>query len=67
MYIDGKLIEKAKLPTETNKRRFTPFWRYQLPKGEHEVVIKIMNPVKHARIQVTHAIIYDDQPFKVEL
>ena len=66
MYIDGELVEKAKLPTATNHRRFTPFWRYQLPKGKHEVVIKILNPVDHAQIQTNYAIVYDDQPFEVK-
>jgi hypothetical protein len=67
MYIDGTLIEKAKLPTEINKRRFTPFWRYQLPMGKHKVVIKIMNPVDYAKIEYNHAIIYGNQPFEVKL
>ncbi|MFV0269294.1 MAG: ADP-ribosylglycohydrolase family protein [Draconibacterium sp.] len=67
MYIDDKLIEKAKLPTEVNKRRFTPFWRYQLPMGKHKVVIKILNPVDYARINYNYAIIYGDKPFDVKL
>lgn len=65
MYIDGVLVEKAKLPTATNQRRFTPFWRYQLPKGKHEVQIKILNPVDYAQIQTLYAVIYDDEPFEV--
>ena len=67
MYINGKLVEKVKLPTESNKRRFIPFWKYQLPKGKHKVLIKILNPVEHAQIQLKYAIIYDDKPFKVKL
>ena len=67
MYIDGKLVEKVKLPTERNKRRFTPFWKYQLPKGKHKVVIKILNPVDFVDVQLQHAIIYDDKPFKVNI
>ncbi len=67
MYIDGVLIEKAKLPTEINKRRFTPFWRYQLPKGKHKVVIKVLNPVDYAKVEYNYAIIYGDQPFEVKL
>lgn len=63
MYIDGELIEKAKLPTAANQRRFTPFWRYQLPKGKHKVVIKILNPVDYASPQVDFAVIYDDTPY----
>lgn len=65
MYIDGALVEKARLPTITNERRFTPFWRYQLPKGKHKVVIKVLNPVDYAQIQTLYAVIYDDQPVKV--
>ena len=65
MYIDGKLVEKISLPTETNKRRFTPFWKYQLPQGKHKVSIKILNPTKFGKVQVKHAVIYDDKPFKV--
>jgi len=67
MYIDGVLIEKAKLPTEINKRRFTPFWRYQLPMGKHKVVIKILNPVDYAEVEYLHAIIYGNQPFEIKL
>ena len=67
MYIDGVLIEKAKLPTEINQRRFTPFWRYQLPMGTHKVLIKILNPVDYAQVEYLHAIIYGDQPFEIKL
>ena len=67
MYIDGTLIEKAKLPTEINKRRFTPFWRYQLPNGKHKVVIKILNPVDDAKVDYLYAIIYGDKPYEIKL
>lgn len=65
MYIDGELVENAKLPTETNKRRFTPFFRYQLPKGKHEVVIKILNPVDYAKIETSYVVVYDDKPYEI--
>jgi hypothetical protein len=65
MYIDGEKVESAKLYTATNKRRFTPFWRYQLPKGKHNVSIKILNPVEYANIEIRYAIIYDDKPYTV--
>jgi hypothetical protein len=67
MYIDGQLVEKAKLPTAENKRRFTPFWRYQLPKGKHKVVVKILNPVDYAQPEIRYAIIYNDKPTEVKL
>ncbi len=63
MFIDGELIEAAKLYTATNNRRFTPFWRYQLPKGHHKVSIKILNPVDYADIELRYVVIYDDKPF----
>lgn len=66
MYIDGELVEQAKHPTATNQRRFTPFWRYQLPRGNHQVRIRILNPVPHADIEVRYAVIYDDKPFEVK-
>lgn len=67
MYIDGKLIEKVKLPTEINKRRFTPFWKYDLPNERHTVSIIISNPVDYAEVEYKYAIIYGDKPFKVNL
>lgn len=66
MYIDGILIEKAKLPTAINQRRFTPFWRYQLPMGKHKVLIKILNPVDYAQIDYKYAIIYSNKSFEVK-
>jgi hypothetical protein len=67
MYIDGVLVEKNNLPTEENKRRFTPFYKYQLPKGNHKVLIKILNPVDFVNAELEYAIIYDNKPFKVKL
>ncbi len=66
MYIDGKLVEKARLPTATNQRRFTPFWKYQLPRGKHKVVIKILNPVDYADIKLEYAVIYDEKPNNIK-
>lgn len=65
MYIDGELVETAKLPTAANQRRFTPFWKYKLPKGKHKVVIKILNPVDYAQIETKYVVIYNDKPYKV--
>lgn len=66
MYIDGELVETAKLPTAANQRRFTPFWRYKLPKGKHKVVIKVLNPVDYAQIETKYVVIYDDKPYKID-
>jgi hypothetical protein len=66
MYIDGELIESAKLPTVTNHRRFTPFWRYQLSRGNHKVSIKVLNPVDYAQIEIKYVIVYDNKPVEVK-
>jgi hypothetical protein len=66
LYVDGKLVEKAKLPTAENTRRFTPFWKYQLPKGKHNVAVKILNPVDYAQPEFQYAIIYDDKPTELK-
>ncbi len=67
MYLDGELIEKVMLPTEINKRRFTLFWKYQLKKANHKVVIKILNPTDSASLSLRDVVIYDDKPFSVKL
>ncbi len=66
-YIDGQLAEKVKLPTAENKRRFTPFWKYQLPKEKHRVRIKILNPVDYAQPEIKYVIIYNDKPETITL
>lgn len=62
MYIDGKLIETANLPADFTIRRFTPFWRYQLDKGKHQVQIKILNPTEEAKLFLGKVIVYDTEP-----
>lgn len=64
MYIDGKLVETAKLPTKFTHRRFYLFWRYQLPMGEHEVRLKILNPTDKAEIFLEGVVIYSNKPSK---
>jgi hypothetical protein len=66
MYIDGELVETAKLPTAFRDRRFYPFYNYQLPKGSHEVRFKVLNPTEDAKLQLQFAVTYDDEPFSVQ-
>jgi len=66
MHIDGQLVEKVLLPTAENRRRFTPYWKYQLPRGRHKVVIRVLNPIDYAEPEIKYAIIYDDKPFEVK-
>ena len=64
MYIDGVLVETSPLPTELRKRKFTPFWHYQLKPGKHTVRIKVNNPTDTAVIQLSNIITYGDKPVK---
>jgi len=64
MYIDGKLIETAKLPTNFKLRRFTPFWRYQLKPKKHTVRLRVLNPTDQAELYLENAIIYGDKSVK---
>jgi len=62
MYIDGELVTTTKLPTNNIKRKFIPFWRYQLPMGKHNVRFRVLNPTDGAGIRLTNAVIYGDNP-----
>lgn len=66
MYIDGKFIETAKLPTNFVLRRFTPFWRYQLAMTKHEVRLKMLNPTDKAKLNLDDAVIYGNRPFRAK-
>ncbi|MCW4041740.1 MAG: ADP-ribosylglycohydrolase family protein, partial [Candidatus Bathyarchaeota archaeon] len=61
MYIDGVLTSTTKLPTNYIKRKFIPFWKYQLPMGKHAVQFKVLNPTDKASIRLSNAIIYSDR------
>lgn len=59
VYIDGKLHEKAFLPTDYKKRRTDISWGYGLEKGSHVVRIKLMNPEKDHFLYLNEVLIYD--------
>ncbi len=60
MYIDGQLAEAPELPANSNLRRHDLFWKYQLPKGQHQVTFKWLNPRDDAKVYASEAIIYSD-------
>ncbi len=64
MSIDGKQVETSPLPTDLNKRKVTPFWRYGLPKGEHTVKLEVLNPWEGGEIRLAELIVYSDRPVK---
>ncbi|WP_312136399.1 ADP-ribosylglycohydrolase family protein [Sphingobacterium sp.] len=62
VYIDGKEVERTKMPTDYKTRKHEIFWKYQLPKGKHNVKVVVTNPKKGYHIRMTDAIIYSDAP-----
>lgn len=64
MYIDGKLAQTSKLPTNYTTRKFIPFWKYQMPAGKHSVRFKVLNPSEKAFIRFKNAVIYSDTPLE---
>ena len=62
LYLDGKLVERARLPVNYTHRRHELCWRYELPKGRHVVRFRIMNPSEEHSIRSVEALIYSDKP-----
>ena len=65
LYLNGELVETATLPTKRDDRRFTPFYKYQLPRGKYKVLIKEIEYEEYAHLQYKYAVIYDDKPYDV--
>jgi hypothetical protein len=61
LYVDDKLIESPELPVSYTTRRYELCWKYDLPKGQHSVRLKILNPTNDEHISSSEAIIYSDQ------
>lgn len=64
LLIDGKAVETVPLPTDFTTRRFDLFWKYNLPKGEHTIQVKVNNPDENYFLAVSDLLIYSDQPAK---
>lgn len=64
LFVDGKLVEKPKLPVNFTTRRTDLCWKYQMPRGKHSVKLKILNPVADGRLNSIEAVIYSDRPAK---
>lgn len=62
LYIDGRLAESPQLPSARDARRTELCWKYDLPKGRHQVQLKMLNPLKDQQIQVGEVIVYSDTP-----
>ncbi len=61
VYIDGKLDENVKMPMKNTSRRLEPAWKYQLNEGNHNVLLKWINPNKDYEIRINDIIIYSEK------
>ncbi len=64
LFIDGKKVETAKLPTNYTTRRLELFWKYDLPKGKHKVDIKVLNPNPGYTLNAWEYVVFSDKPIK---
>jgi hypothetical protein len=62
MYIDDRLAETVELPTNLARRKYVPFWKYELPAGKHTVRLKVRNPSADASVWIERAIVYGSKP-----
>lgn len=62
MFIDGSLVETAKLPADYRTRRHELFWNYRLPKGTHRVTFQWHNPIPESSVTCRGALLYSDEP-----
>jgi hypothetical protein len=64
VFVDGALVETIELPTNVTRRRYAPFWRYNLPAGKHTVRVKLRNPTADTWIQLDRVIVYGPKPIR---
>ena len=62
MFIDDRLVETVELPTNVSRRKYIPFWRYELLEGRHTVRLKIRAPSPDASVSLERAIVYGSRP-----
>ena len=62
LYIDGDLVESADWPARFTERRFYLYWKYQLPRGEHRIEVKLLNPSDKATVALNKLVVFDNKP-----
>tara|TARA_A100001011_G_scaffold363754_1_gene413921 strand:+ start:762 stop:2378 length:1617 start_codon:yes stop_codon:yes gene_type:complete len=56
--IDNKLVKTMKLPLNYTKRALELFFKYEIPKGDHVLRLKVLNPDDRASIYISEMITY---------
>jgi len=58
--VDGK-VYNVSMPYDENTRKTEVYWNYDLPKAQHNVTIKLLNPVEHPVLSINEAVVYSDK------
>ena len=66
MWIDDQLAETISLSTAWIERRETLFWKYQLPRAQHTIRFKVLNPKDDVVIEFGDMIVYDNKPIETK-
>lgn len=67
LYINGEKKETAKFPANFITRRHELFWKYQMPKGKHQVRVVVLNPNKNFELNTYDYIVYAEVPPKTTM
>jgi hypothetical protein len=65
--VDDVKVETVELPTNVNRRRFIPFWRYAMTDGRHTVRLVVQRSEAGASLRLQRAIIYGSAPKRPEI
>jgi hypothetical protein len=60
VWIDGQLDQVSVLPMKNTARKLEPAWKYQLPEGKHQVVMKWLNPEKDYLLRINDIVYYSE-------
>lgn len=67
MFLDDVRVETIELPTNATRRRFIPFWKYELPDGSHTVRLVVRQQEPGTTLRLQRAIIYGKAPKTPEI
>ncbi|MEL7588662.1 MAG: ADP-ribosylglycohydrolase family protein [Prolixibacteraceae bacterium] len=58
VYADGQFLETVRLPTQTGIRRHDVAWKYDLPEGNHVILLKVRHVPEGYHIYVGDGVLY---------
>ncbi len=64
--IDGGKTILRRLPFDIHDRALEVYFNLELPKGDHTLELKWMNPREDLDIQISHCIVFSDQLVKID-